>query len=490
MVTIDCLPFEIFRLICLFLNAFDLLSLKQVCQKFNKLLGSNFWRRRLLGFSSGDYPCLPNKKVNWVDVSIERDRHLILFGPNSTCSRFVRPEATSFGIDAMHIPPIAPELLILGDRGRVVSIFSLKSVSNSETWTPLSTDARFHSGWIWSIKSLGNSVITGSWDGNLRHWTLSNTSISPQSVYKLGAHVLCSTFLDWNTVAASSNSFVHIIDLRVSGCGQSVARLHHRKAVLCMDSRVTQASNNKSTLWSGLEFTTSASGDHISSCPQSTSDLSSIGGSDENLSTILCLAGAESLLTSGPDGPSARGESVENVHNAAFLGESFKSECSPSVISVGMTLFTGSNDRTLAGWDLRNPSIPAKTYEFNNYPRKMSLLDNDELWVAEPPNLVHVFDLRDGRLDRVYTTDLPDWTRGFGDLVATPGCIFVSGLHGTVEAFHPTNPLVPMGPKPLAERLSQNPTAMAVSQGLLAVGSGDGTVYIWTSDEYVNDISC
>ncbi|KAF5396204.1 hypothetical protein PHET_10823 [Paragonimus heterotremus] len=195
MVTIDCLPLEIFRLICLFLNAFDLLSLKQVCQKFNKLLGSNFWKRRLLRFSSGDYPCLPNKEVNWIDVSIERDRHLILFGPNSICSRFVRPEATSFGIDAMHIPPvytclvtnvhqIAPELLILGDRGRVISIFSLNSVSNSETWTPLSTDARFHSGWIWSIKSLGNSVVTGSWDGNLRHWILSNTGISPQSVYK------------------------------------------------------------------------------------------------------------------------------------------------------------------------------------------------------------------------------------------------------------------------------------------------------------------
>ncbi|KAA3672317.1 uncharacterized protein DEA37_0010279 [Paragonimus westermani] len=257
-----------------------------------------------------------------------------------------------------------------------------------------------------------------------------------------------------------------------------------------MDSRVTPTSNNQSPPWGGLEFTTLAAGDHVSSCLQSISDLSSIGGSDENLSTILCLGDAEPLVTSGPDRPSACGESVENVENAVFLSESFKSECSPSAVSTCMTLFTGSNDRTLAGWDLRNLSIPAKTYEFNNYPRKMSLLDNDELWVAEPPNLVHVFDLRDGRLDRVYTTDLPGWTRGFGDLVATPGCIFVSGLHGTVEAFHPTNPLVPMSPKPLAERLSQNPTAMAVSQGLLAVGSGDGTVYIWASDQHMNNLSC
>ncbi|CAH8515342.1 unnamed protein product [Dicrocoelium dendriticum] len=88
------------------------------------------------------------------------------------------------------------------------------------------------------------------------------------------------------------------------------------------------------------------------------------------------------------------------------------------------------------------------------------------------------------------TNEIPGWTRGFGELRATPGCIFASGLHGVVQAFHPTNPLIPVGAKPIAEGIPQTPTAMTVDRGLLVVGAGDGTIYIWSSSANRNGITC
>ncbi|VDP83100.1 unnamed protein product [Echinostoma caproni] len=55
---------------------------------------------------------------------------------------------------------------------------------------------------------------------------------------------------------------------------------------------------------------------------------------------------------------------------------------------------------------------------------------------------------------------MPGWTRGFGGLEVTPGGIYVCGLHGTVDVFHPTSPIVPMGHIPIAERIPGSPTCV------------------------------
>lgn len=42
----------------------------------------------------------------------------------------------------------------------------------------------------------------------------------------------------------------------------------------------------------------------------------------------------------------------------------------------------------------------------------------------------------------------------------TPGGVYACGLHGTVDVFHPTKPIIPMNSKPIAEHIHGSPTCV------------------------------
>ncbi|CAH8515307.1 unnamed protein product [Dicrocoelium dendriticum] len=279
------------------------------------------------------------------------------------------------------------------------------SQRDGNSWIPLFVDCRKHTGWIWTIVSSGHSLLTGSWDGTLLQWALSSSGLQLQTAYKLSAQVLCSAFMDPHTVAVGANHWVHIIDIRAPPLSQTGIRLLHKKAVLCMDCRNSGSPaalpyDTGTWNWGGFP----ASGDCISSCNESLSDLSSIGASLEDLPSLLGLIEIDPDVQ--PEESSGDKPSVSLDPSMPNTVPSLPSEgpCVSSVVSSAISLFTGSNDRTLSGWDLRNPSKAVKSYQFSNYPRKMSLMDDDELWVAEPPGRIHVFDVREGRLDCVHVS--------------------------------------------------------------------------------------
>ncbi|CAL8102534.1 unnamed protein product [Calicophoron daubneyi] len=350
-----------------------------------------------------------------------------------------------------------------------------------------------HSGWIWTIESYETTVVTGCWDGNLRSWALSATGLSPLATYQLRAPVLCSAFLNSHLLVVGAQQSVYLIDLRTPSDQPPALCMRHKKAVLCLDA-FGNASGNSSIEWDVNACPVLPDGDQTLSTYDSYSSLSSIAASDGVADFPM------DPITLFTDGSEAKKEIDPVEQITEDLGKSSATctrvtdhpinENQPesgdappqtSNSTSSTNLFTGSSDHTLAGWDLRNPSTPAIKHRFTTYPRKISLLDNGELWVAEPPGRIHVFDTRQGNLQLVHTNELPGWNRGFGGLKAVPGCVFASGLHGTVEAFHPTRPLIPMGSKPVAEKIKASPTCLTARAGLLAVGSGDGSVYIWTT---------
>ncbi|THD20481.1 F-box/WD repeat-containing protein 9 [Fasciola hepatica] len=498
MCSLDSLPFELFRLLCLYLRASDVVALKAVCKKFHSWLGTSFWKKRVLSLCAGQFPCRSGKSVDWISCAIEREYTLELFGPTGNAVSFSQHNGSSPGIDAVHIPPDHPELLVLGDRGRMLTGFSLHRILKDNTWNQVFSDGRTHLGWIWTIKSCKDSMVTGSWDGTLRSWAITNTDLVLNTSYKLHAPVLCSNFLDPNTVAASAFLLARVIDLRLSPDQQSrCLAVRHQKAILCMG-----APNERQICGSGCCADRNlaelrAGGDQWLSSYNSTSSLSSLGNSDLGmLDPLMLLSSLEEIH--GTDQPVdspvvvdlSSGDQV--LPKCELPRESTRDEPAVSPPSVqdslcgsSMVLYTGSDDHFLAGWDLRYPSKPVVKHQFVNYPRKMGLMDNNELWVAEPPGRIHVFDIRHGSLECVYTNELPGWVRGFGGLEATPGGVYACGLHGTVDVFHPTKPIIPMGRKPIAEHIAGSPTCMAYSQGILTVGAGDGSIYIWTSKNKV-----
>ncbi|KER32084.1 hypothetical protein T265_12882, partial [Opisthorchis viverrini] len=499
MVSLDNLPPEVFHRICFFLHASDVIALRLVSKKFRSWTGIKFWQKRLLALSAGAYPCLQDKKVDWIHETVAREMYLSVFGQNGTRQHFVRPCATSVAIDVLHIPPVASDLLLVGDRGRVISIFSLKEMAlNKDPWNAVYVESRLHLGWIWSIESFGYSVLTGSWDKTLRLWNLSDTGLVPHSVYHLPGPVFSTAFFDPSTVSVASNAFVYTVDLRAPSVNQSGPRLKHKGTVLCLQSPGKWHSSTDSAKPSWMDW--GAGGDQLSSVATSVSDLSSITASQENLPTLINgFSENEFLLAFAQLSPDEqeqeqRGKDEACTDQSVPIGPSIASdeptEMGCHLSSNAFNLVTGSYDRSLNGWDMRYPSKPVKTFELSGYPRRMSLMDDSELWVAQPPNLLLVFDIRQGLFNCVHTQKLPGWTRGFGALVATRGGIFVSGLHGTVEVLHPTCPPASMGGAPLAESLSNAPNTLAVHDDLLAVGCEDGTVHVWAGQNAFSSISC
>ncbi|CAH8650054.1 unnamed protein product, partial [Heterobilharzia americana] len=147
MTGIKDLPRDLFYQICSYLRINDLVALSSVCAQFNHWLGrQSYWKWRSHYLWNGTYPCLPEKAVDWVSVSFEREKCFMNFGDNSsTCVRMSKITVISHGIDALHIPLRHPDLLLTGDRGRVVSIFSLKSGLLSSAWHPVFIEYHSHS---------------------------------------------------------------------------------------------------------------------------------------------------------------------------------------------------------------------------------------------------------------------------------------------------------------------------------------------------------
>ncbi|KAM3176119.1 hypothetical protein ACTXT7_007141 [Hymenolepis weldensis] len=99
---------------------------------------------------------------------------------------------------------------------------------------------------------------------------------------------------------------------------------------------------------------------------------------------------------------------------------------------------------------------------FRSYPRKISLMDSEEMWVAESSRL-HVFRTIPSRS----TGQSPVFTHlkshkycnnlgAISSLEATPGSVFVTLGSRYLDAIHPTMPVRSMLKEPLSNSTSSN----------------------------------
>ncbi|VDP53276.1 unnamed protein product [Schistosoma margrebowiei] len=284
-------------------------------------------------------------------------------------------------------------------------------------------------GWIWTINSTDDAVITGSWDGALRVWKLTNSGLAFQSIYQLGTPVLCSSFLDSNTLAVGTHDRnVYLLDIRSFEQNPS-NRMCHKNAVLCIDAIYENGLRSAvSRSCTSVKNCISGSGN---SCDQICveydyhSELSSVTASEENfedcmidpfeMESVVLDSSEPSLAKCNSDEISCNKLNIQTNSLPADLNHSPKQSFS------NVHLITGSSDQYIAGWDMRNVSQPVHKHK---------------------------------------TNQLSGWNRGFGGLKATLGCIFAAGLHGSVEAYHPTNPVKPLSKRPLAEKINAFPTSV------------------------------
>nr|CDS27482.1 F box:WD repeat containing protein 9 [Hymenolepis microstoma] len=458
MIDIFSLPAEIIQRICEHLSIEDVLALSDSSNKLSECINQKaFWLRRLSKGSNSQYSCIPDKRVNWRDVCIARDIIESWFEEDS--NSVVNKQChlySCYCIDALKILKFPHQhLSVVGDRGGTLSLIALKDYLSQDEPHPLCTNNQAHSGWIWSIACDNDVIATTSWDHGLRVWSICESGFDMISQYSMTSSVLCSDFLKPNLVAVGTmNKEIKIFDYRVPTTTTTAAAFSntfHTSTVLCLKSPYTITSGSLSD---GSLFNSSSSLDF--------SDANSL---TSNMGDVCLNDTPEPTSTDIPP-PS---------QNVAF--------------------YSGGKDGILAAWDLRNFNQPLARYKFRSYPRKISLMDNEEMWVAES-NRLHVFRTFLSRsTDRSpvfmhlkshkYSSSLG----AISSLEATPGGVFVTLGSRHLDAIYPTMPVRSMLKESLRNSTSSNIyISLSYAQETLLAGGDNGTISVFMSKRRANQL--
>ncbi|VDK32630.1 unnamed protein product [Taenia asiatica] len=348
------------------------------------------------------------------------------------------------------LKPPNHNLFAVGDRGGTLSLLSLKALLGEEEPTPTYTDTQAHNGWIWTISSDSNVIATGSWDRHLRVWSMNNAAVDLLSQYRMNSVVLCSDFVDPNLVAVGTfHKELAVFDFRVPSQHSALSNTYHQGTILCLKSLYG--------LFSGMEG-------HLSSGFPST--------------TTLDFSDADSVISTMGD-VSLHETSVNNSLEARNSLSSVVSAGDADVLpppSQNVGFYSGCKGGTLAAWDLRKFSKPIGEHKLRSYPRKISLMDREEMWVAEHPNRLHVFHTASPRSNG--STPLLSLVRrldvallllflcacvflqshkysgklgAISALEATPGGVFVALMSRYFDVLHPTMPPRSMLEEPISK---------------------------------------
>ncbi|KAM7543253.1 hypothetical protein Aperf_G00000004032 [Anoplocephala perfoliata] len=405
------------------------------------------------------------KQVNWKDVCIAQETIQNWFVDCSDSAIKKRcHHYTSFCIDALQIlKPPHRHLVVVGDRGGTLSIIALKDFLSNEEPEPVYTNNQAHNGWIWSVSSDSNVIASTSWDHELRVWSISDSGLDMFSRYTMGSAVLCSDFLDPNLVATGTfDRELSVFDYRAPNAAAALSNTYHRSTVLCLKSPYSITSASYGPLPSGFSSTTTLDFSDANSVVSNMGDVSTHDASEHS-----DLGGRTDLVSPAVSADDSTDKSPP-PQNTAF--------------------YSGSKDGLLAAWDLRKFNQPIARRKFQSYPRKISLLDNEEMWVAER-NRLHVFQTASSPvLTHLKSHKYPSNLGAISSLEATPGGVFLALMSRYLDAIHPTMPVRSMLKEPLNNNNSDIYIALSYAQETLLVGGDNGTISLFMSKRRANEL--
>ncbi|XP_012272271.1 F-box/WD repeat-containing protein 9 isoform X2 [Orussus abietinus] len=231
------MPILILLHICSYLDASTLVhNLGLVCKYLNQILNDDsLWRARISQiWPNVGFPVLPPDKEDELFyklscVSIERQ--MALWKKPDALEKLTligKHYGTIDGLLLMHNGTIC----ISGGRDRSLVCWNLPADENEQcTSTGVETA---HTGWIWGLTSIENTIYSCGWDGTVNAWALCPSGLSRLKTYDMAVPraVLCiSSCPETSTFAAgSASNTVFVFDPR--SC-EPVAKFRpHHNAIL------------------------------------------------------------------------------------------------------------------------------------------------------------------------------------------------------------------------------------------------------------------
>jgi len=230
-VSLDDLPVE------LLLKIFEYLDVKfitdvlaQVCCLFRDLAeDSSNWKIRIKQKWPGQYPALPpDYPVNWTKACIEREEETRLWKSNgNTNGMKMRSNSTSHyaSVDVIHV---IKSLVVSGSRDHSINLWSGEAGGN-DNLEPVYKYPDAHAGWVWSMASQEDILITGAWDSCVKFWQVASTGLlQTREKIQLKTAVLSMDIMGNRAVAGTFDNKVVKFDTRESFKKMSFYKSHSR----------------------------------------------------------------------------------------------------------------------------------------------------------------------------------------------------------------------------------------------------------------------
>merc|ERR1719394_220797 len=235
---LDELHDDVILHIALFLDARVIRhALSKVCVRFQQMFDNElYWKTRIYLRCHKQYPAVPVDEFCWSDACLEREDSYRVWGNwQENTHHFLYGHNVHGEVDAVHLMNEG-RLMVSGDRNRFLNLVDLTKWQEPQEGQEtqklahmlVHTDSS-HAGWIWSMASVGNTLITGSWDTQIRLFDVAAGCVNLHK-FKCDSAVL-SIYAEENEIVASCFREVAFVDFRTP---KQRKYLFHTKPVLCV----------------------------------------------------------------------------------------------------------------------------------------------------------------------------------------------------------------------------------------------------------------
>ncbi|WAR24832.1 FBXW9-like protein, partial [Mya arenaria] len=217
------LPEEILIHIASFVESRVIISaLYGTCRLFYALFSDErYWKTRIAQTFHKSYPIFETKGFNWRRACMEREElHDLWSNPGKNFDHFIVNQGFFAAVDVVHL-------------------------MKSDDFTVFHDD-KTHKGWVWSMASQGDSLVTGSWDTYIRMWDTGDGNVALTYDKKLKTPVL-GLYYEPNFIAAGGfDKRLHMFDPRSPD--EPMRKCYHTHPLLCVtgdDKYIISGSEDK-----------------------------------------------------------------------------------------------------------------------------------------------------------------------------------------------------------------------------------------------------
>lgn len=246
------LPSEILIHIASFLESRVIISsLYRVCKLFYELFSEDrYWKTRISQRWQKQYPVIERDDFNWRKACMTREEiHDMWSKPEEYYNHFMLREGFFAAVDVVHLMKDG-RFLAVGSRDRHLNIVDLSKYDceKQDHFKDLivASETKAHKGWVWSMASKDDTLVTGSWDTYIRLWDINSGDIAVYSEIKLKTAILDLHFEPNFIAAGGFDKRLYMFDPRAPN--EYIRKRYHTQPILSVtadDKYVITGSEDK-----------------------------------------------------------------------------------------------------------------------------------------------------------------------------------------------------------------------------------------------------